>query len=523
MYARLLPVAAHFLLAAVVPVAAADTSPPLTVRNGAIIDAEGRQMLLRGVNLGEKSGARGHESWHGPQEFQDLHDWGMNCVRLLIFWSAIEPEPGKYDEAYLRTVDKRIAWARDAGLYVILDMHQDLYGPAIPGGDGAPPWATLHGNRPHNSLRGNWASAYLLSQKVHAAFDNLYANAPAPDGIGLQDHFAAAWAHAAARYADNSTVIGFDLLNEPFAGTLFIEAAWDVFRAVPQIFRGIDMRPGGEAPSPGAPPYWFLNALDEPARHRAFVNAFADTQRQFETTQLYPLYQRIVNAIRKVHPAGIIFLEPGAFANFGVVSHLPLVTGPDGAPDPYLAWYPHAYDIVTDTAAACNPSANRLDLIMKHHAEYAEAHNLPLLIGEWGALYGRSDCAHAAEIAVEDFERHNAGGFYWDYERGLGEKAYAHMLQRNVPRAVAGRLQAFRLDPRSGVFTCVWEEDPAVTADTLIYVNRRWFSATHTVTLEPPGAGYRFEPFPDKKDTGLLYIAPFEEPGIRRLKIAPGK
>ena len=228
-------------------VASPETSP-LTVRDGAIRDASGRQVFLWGINLGEKSSAAGHRSWHRPEDFANLRRWGMNAVRLLIFWSAVEPEPGRYDEAYLQSVDERIGWARDAGLYVILDMHQDLYSEAVPGGNGAPAWATLDGGLPHFTVGNIWSTAYYVSPKVHRVFDNFWNNASGPDGMGIQEHFACAWRHVAARYADNPTVAGFDLMNEPFPGSLIDEAPNGLLVALPEILEGVAL--------PGIRPNW---------------------------------------------------------------------------------------------------------------------------------------------------------------------------------------------------------------------------------------------------------------------------
>ncbi len=114
----------------------------LSVRDGRFVDPAGRHVILHGVNIGAKHKKTNYVSWHEPADFARMRAWGFNCVRLLIIWAAIEPECGSYDEDYLRRIDKRIAWAKANGLYVLVDMHQDLWGEK-PGGDGAPVWATL--------------------------------------------------------------------------------------------------------------------------------------------------------------------------------------------------------------------------------------------------------------------------------------------------------------------------------------------------------------------------------------------
>jgi endoglycosylceramidase len=94
------------------------------VCDGSIRDAEGRAMILRGVNL---AGVHKHAPYTDdflPADYVRLRaDWGMTAIRFLITWAAIEPEPGRYDDAYLDWVRERLQWANDAGLAVVIDMH----------------------------------------------------------------------------------------------------------------------------------------------------------------------------------------------------------------------------------------------------------------------------------------------------------------------------------------------------------------------------------------------------------------
>ena len=41
---------------------------------------------------------------------------------------------------------------------------------------------------------------YLTSPGLNRAFDNLWANAAGPGGVGLQNRYAAAWGQVAARF-----------------------------------------------------------------------------------------------------------------------------------------------------------------------------------------------------------------------------------------------------------------------------------------------------------------------------------
>ena len=78
------------------------------------------------------------------------------------------------------------------------------------GWDGAPAWATLTDDAPACQFTGR-----DLAPNVSRAFQSFYF-----DRNGIQTALVHAWEVIAGNFADNSTVIGYDLLNEPnFAET----------------------------------------------------------------------------------------------------------------------------------------------------------------------------------------------------------------------------------------------------------------------------------------------------------------
>ncbi len=136
---------------------------PLHTRGTLFVDGHGRQITLRGVNLGgdckvpSPDGGTQH-----PSDFADhrtvsfvgrpfaladadehlarLAHWGFNCVRLLTTWEAVEHAgPGRYDEDYLDYFAEVCRRAGAHGLYVFVDFHQDVWS-RMSGGDGAPGW-----------------------------------------------------------------------------------------------------------------------------------------------------------------------------------------------------------------------------------------------------------------------------------------------------------------------------------------------------------------------------------------------
>ena len=373
----------------------APSSPFLRVQGGRFIDAQGRQVLLHGMNVISKSKDTNYLSWHRREDFARLREWGMNCIRLGIIWDGIEPEPGKYDEVYLDSVEERVAWAAEHDLYVFLDMHQDLF--SVLYSDSAPAWATLHEDRPH--VKGAvWSDSYLMSPAVQVAFDNFWANAPASDGVGIQDHYAAAWQHVAARFANNPTVIGYDIMNEPFEGTSVMAAQAALLQSdfaarlasrlgdlvqSPEEIAGLWQQPDGRAV--------ITSHLEDITLYRAFVDAQTEPSQLFEREHLQGMYQRVANAIRAVDPCHILLLETSYHCNAGVSSAIEPVVGLDGQRDRQQAYAPHAYDIVVDTPALAKANSQRVELIFARHGETARRLEMPMIIGEWALSATRTN------------------------------------------------------------------------------------------------------------------------------------
>ena len=195
-------------------------------------DQHQRELILNGMNLIIKDPGKEYVCGIGQDEFKKIRDWGFNAIRLGIIWDGLEPEPGKYSESMFQCLDNCIKWPRENGLYVILDMHQDLY--SVSFSDGAPEWATITDDQPHQT-GAVWSDAYLISPAVQTAFDNFWNNTPATDGVGIQDHYAQLWKYIAGRYANEPAVIGYDLMNEPFIGS----EARAFFPAMVEAYMGI--------------------------------------------------------------------------------------------------------------------------------------------------------------------------------------------------------------------------------------------------------------------------------------------
>ena len=57
----------------------------------------------------------------------------MNFVRLGVMWEAVERTEGVYDDAYLDKVADMINKLGEAGIYTLVDAHQDVFARTICG------------------------------------------------------------------------------------------------------------------------------------------------------------------------------------------------------------------------------------------------------------------------------------------------------------------------------------------------------------------------------------------------------
>lgn len=494
----------------------------LKVEGQNFVDAQGRQVMLSGINFISKNKAENYMPKQGEETFRQFKNWGFNCIRLGIIWDGLEPEPGQYNEAYLQEIDKRIEWARANGMYVFLDMHQDLFSAKY--ADGAPEWATLDEGKPH--YKGAvWSDSYMISPAVQTAFDNFWANKPAPDGIGVQDHLANLWKHIAKRYANNTTVIGYDILNEPFMGS----EAQHVMPLMLTAYAKIYAEEKGTAPpaaqeleamwADAASRMEALELIATREKYAKVVDAVYEISAQFERQHLQPMYQKVANAIRQVDPHHILFLNHNYFVNTGVSTALEPLKLADGSIDKQVAYAAHGYDLVVDTKEIDNPSYERVEFIFDRIAESGKRLQMPVLVGEWGALHGASTkLIKPARHLINLFEKHNFGNTYWAFYSGMADSPYfQNALVRPFPQAINGKLLSYDYNFESGVFECNWEESGEQNANSVIFVPNLSELSEADIDLMPATDQVVFEHFGNHK-SGCLIISPSKKPLKRTLR-----
>lgn len=144
---------------------------PLKVENGQLVDAKGRPVLLKGINVdgamklpvkpfipsysGDSTNAsdlffdgdnvsfvgRPFPLEEAEEHFRRIKLWGFNTIRYLVTWEALEHlGPNQYDEEFIDyTIQILHILHKVGGMYVFFECHQDVWS-RFCGGSGAPMW-----------------------------------------------------------------------------------------------------------------------------------------------------------------------------------------------------------------------------------------------------------------------------------------------------------------------------------------------------------------------------------------------
>jgi len=399
-----------------------------------IRDEQGRALLLRGANVSNaaKSDPQRLPFVNRDDVLRISRDFGFNLARYLVLWDGLEPQPGEYSETYLDLIAERMEWFREAGVYVVFDMHQDVYSRHFCC-DGAPRWAIRDDGLPFEQ-QPFWFLNYFQPAVVRA-FDNFW-NYDGPHS-DLQDHYAEAWRRIAARFKDHPAVLGYDLMNEPFPGSAF---------SLSEVQRNEE--PNGTAAN-------------------------------FDRTLFRAFYERMIARIREVDPDNWIFYEPRYGApSIGMPSYIGKLDDPREGED-RIAGFPHLYSLQLEAGGGYDPATDPTipEWARRRRAE-AEANREPMLIGE----FGLTDAATNGNQHIEDVLRMSegvvSGWAIWSYDPDGGygivnpdrtEKERVGILVRTYAQRIAGQPLYFDYDPTSRSFRLAFRET-GVAAPTEIYV-----------------------------------------------------
>lgn len=419
-----------------------------------LYDRHGRVLILHGLNMSSSAKAEGnpddtltylkHYPWTTEMYVdQEAKEYGFNAVRYLVFWDGIEPFFNQFRDDYLDSTEIRIKWYTDRGMYVILDMHQDVYSHVL-FGNGAPAWATKTNGVVPDPVAplGLWWLRNLQPAVINA-YQNFFQYSKYKE---LQDHYVMAWQKVVQRFKDNPYVIGYDLMNEPHGGDL-----------VKTMF--------GE----------------------------------FEKKQLAPFYNRLIKGIREVDQDKWIFFEPRSFGvNFGLESYLPKIDDQRNG-QPRIQYAPHCYPLFMEQSKYDGNSKKQLLEWEKRRNVELKKQNTGMHIGE----FGFDPYWPGMDIFFKDFfemaDRNMYNWTYWSSDPGgwgpwnpdLTESPIMNHLIRVYPRAIAGEPVSFRYDADTRTFHFTYNNNPAIRQPTEIFIPERFFPAGYQ--LELSGASFKQE------------------------------
>ncbi len=446
------------------------------VQGKKLIDEYGRERIFNGINVCDKGrfdtalGGRSYRHEWNRDLIEPFYACGFNLIRLGVNWDALEPERGRYDETYLAFLRDVLNRCERAGIYVYLDMHQDLYSGFGDGnGDGAPAWATHCAPYRYKKAKAVWAEGYFWGKAVHRAFDNFWGNYK-----GVQEDYAALWQYLARELGSHPAVMGFDLMNEPFPG----KSGGKAFRkliggliSLTLFSREIKRRELLSCLLHKEKRTQIANQYT--AAHLRQVTSRADELiRRFDTEQYSPFLNRVATAIRAVCGDKILIMENCYYSNLGIPCSAPPITV-DGRRDGQLLFAPHAYDLVADTPAYPQAGTERIHAIFAEHRRTQERLGVPVIVGEWGGFISGDAWHYHAEYLLKLFDSWQWSNSYWAYFDGLLETQLLHqVLTRPYPRAVTGEILHYEHDRGQNSFTLRYRQTKQYAAPTEIFAHR---------------------------------------------------
>jgi endoglucanase len=144
-----------------------------------VVGAGDKEIVLRGFVFGNyvwNNPSLPPTDHHDESDFARIKAWNANAVRFLLNYQLFEDDsnPYSYKQTGWDWLDRNIAWAKKNGIYLILNMHYPQGG-------------------------------YQSLGQGNALWD-------VPSN---QARLKALWKAIAARYEDEATIAGYELLNEP--------------------------------------------------------------------------------------------------------------------------------------------------------------------------------------------------------------------------------------------------------------------------------------------------------------------
>lgn len=428
-----------------VSVAKPDVVGPLRVRGNQFVDGSGRVVILHGVNSVAK-----WAPWVTPidradtppgfdgdtltaKDLAEMDRDGFNAVRLGVWPAALMPSPGVIDTAYLDRVEKTVKALEAHGIWVLLDMHQDVF-------TGMPAWATTPAaaqlsDKPDPGLTAaiGWSAAYVTPRSLRQ-WDDWWSNVEVAPGLGVVDAYAKGAAAVAQRFNTNPAVIGLEFINEPFAGSPFLQC---VVGGCP----GLDATVGQR------------NAqISAAVRQKA-----PDLPLWWDQQAFYPNY----SGAQPPAPS----ITPASDGNQLVASFHSYCLDTDGGQPVTPSEFAQTY-----CDAQITEAFNRSNAV-------AAGFGAPSVMTEFGASRSPLNATLPTKLADEQM----SSWFHWYH--GSFPDVVESQLVRTSAQATAGTPLQQRFEPATGDFLLRYRPDHAITAPTSIVVPQRAYPTGYTAAV----------------------------------------
>ncbi len=444
-----------------------------------ILDSYGRERIFNGINVCDKgrankeTGKNDYDLAWDDTIAETLYTHGFNMIRMGITWDAVEPEPGKYNMAYLNKIRSYLDECEQKGIYVYLDMHQDLfshYGENV--GDGAPDWATDTGKYKPVPTRFVWAEGYFWRGFVHKAFDNFWENKKV-DGKGLMDWFSDMWQFVVGELGSHPAVIGYDMFNEPFPG----KSGGKVFRMLIKQLVVTTLTDDSISKlelikrALSKEKATVLNLYNSKV-FRKITSAGDAIIKDFDLNRYFPFISKISSSIREIDKDKILIMENSYYSNLGIPYSCP-VPEVNGKPDGNVIFTPHAYDLMVDTPAYKYASNDRVGSIFAEHRRSQERLDVPVIVGEWGGFSEGNEWFPHVKFLLSLFDSYKWSNTYWAHFGGLFDtELFKDVLTRPYPRAVTGEIISYCHNRDEESFILTYKQDKAYSAPTEIFAHK---------------------------------------------------
>lgn len=435
---------------------------PLRADGRYLIDPEGRVVILHGLFAVWKHSPyfpAGTDSTTDPSlpsftdaDADEVRSLGLDGVRLAWYWEGLEPAPGQYSTSYLNGIAGAEQRFASRGVYVVLDAHQDQYDQLFGNKPGFPEWSAVTDAQPvapDPTDPGYSAWKFPLGyfhSSTDLAFGHLYANTKI-DGEGIATAFGHAWQVMARRFDRDPMLAGYDVINEPFAGTTSLTS--------PAV--------GACGSSTGCP--------------------------GFDRRTLEPFELSIARAIRRVDQTRTVFIEPTFYFNLGIRNHFrspAAAAGPvgmsfhDQCPTRTAYSLTHDPQIIIEGHISCPPVSVS---VFRHDRRTMAELGGPGLMTEVASTSDND--VQGLNCLLEQADQFQTGwtyGLSWsnpnDELRRLASESAVDgdapfkesILARVFPRAVAGVPLSYGFNVRNGRFRMRYVSRPGIVAPTVISV-----------------------------------------------------